>query len=80
MLTLKVIAQVTLGNHDPRDKLEIREVRCFIYHGAAWERQGPPSPDTNFIVFPLLNMLLQNPKLEAREVYMHACIHACMRV
>lgn len=30
MLTLKIIAQVTLGNHDPSDKLEIREVRCFI--------------------------------------------------
>lgn len=63
MVTLKVIAQVTLGNHDPSDTLEIREVRCFIYHGAAWERQEPPSPDTNFIVFLLLNYAASKSKI-----------------
>lgn len=63
MLTLKVIAQVTLWNHDPHDKLAIREVRCFIYHGAAWGRQEPLSPDTNLIVFLLLNYATSKSKI-----------------
>lgn len=59
ILTMKAYLGVTTQ----AIKVELRQVKCLIHHGAACIKQKLVYPETNFIVFLLLNDAASKSKI-----------------